>query len=84
MDTESAEPMKWTKSKPITAGYYWVKAHTLLSGTTKAFIVKVYCRKKNKLPDTVFWDGENFNLDCDCERFMMWSDEQIREPQNVV
>lgn len=68
----------WTKKHPKEEGYYWVKAQGPLSGNTYVHPVHVYSSKNNNIVDTVFSDGENFNIDSDM--FIEWYSESIVMP----
>lgn len=49
----------WSKQKPTTDGYYWVKARGQLTGRVYIHPVKVSNDGK-----TVFSDGGNFSINC--------------------
>jgi len=50
----------------------------MLSGKPYETIVRVYSTSpKDRLPDQVFWDGENFSLYS--KAFIAWGDEPISE-----
>ena len=71
--------MAWKKSIPAEEGYYWVKAAGELTGKIFKHVVHTYssCPHQDQ-PDTVFWDGENFDIKS--SSFKEWWDVPIEEP----
>jgi hypothetical protein len=63
--------MKYTTSRLVVEGFYWVRCWAALAGREYETIMKVYFndsfRKSDSGngPNTVFWDGENVSIDDD-------------------
>lgn len=73
--------MGWSKFQPTKEGTYWVMARAVMSGNKYIHPVKVYASKKGGKVDSVFSDGENFSIDSDM--FVLWYEEEIKEPEPI-
>ena len=72
----------WTKEPPKKEGYYWVYTHGELTGRKRICPVHAYCSNKDGIVSTVFYDGENFGIDCGL--FEEWFSEEISMPAYPV
>jgi hypothetical protein len=62
--------MRYTTSRPMAEGFYWVWCWAALAGREYETIVKVYFNGAFRLlsgggPNAVFWDGENVSINDD-------------------
>lgn len=63
--------MKYTTSRPVVEGFYWVQCWAALAGREYETIMKVYFNDSFRKPasgngpNTGFWDGENVSIDDD-------------------
>ena len=71
----------WTKESPKKEGYYWVRTKGALSGRDRVCPVHAYCSHKDGIVNTVFFDGENFAVDCGL--FEEWFSKEIPMPDTV-